>query len=255
MRALFVTVLLAATAVVQPLAMAVTSPGANVSYSADSVMETAEGAITGKHYIAPGMERREDTLQGMSMISIRRDDLGKLWMLMPSERMYMEIDLKKAADMAERFAGGMSRTPSPEEFEVEMTEEGREEVNGLMTTKSKVIMKHQDGTRMGGFWWMSDEGILVKMDVIAMDESKNKMRMKRELTNIVIEPQAPTLFEIPEGYSSLMMGMGAGLLGLPGLGGGGADEPSESGEEGATEEPPKKKWGLDRLKGVLDAVQ
>jgi len=227
------------------------------SYSADYVMETADGAMQGKINVAPGKERREDhTPTGESMISIRRDDLGKMWMLMPSERMYMEIDFQNPASSI------APRTPSPEEYETEMTEEGREEVNGLMTTKSKVIMTDPDGARMGGFWWMADAGILVKMDVIAVDDGE-KMRMKRELTNIVIEPQDEALFEIPAGYSSMMMGMGAGMLGIPGLPGipgmgGEPDEPdaSDSSGEGTTEEPPKKKgFGFGTLKGVLEAVQ
>ena len=253
MRAAFlsITIALLSTLTVPPAEAAVptaamgTTP--TVSYSADAIIETADGALRSKMYAAPGMERREDlTDAGETMISIRRDDLGKMWMLMPSERMYIEIDLKKAAAAAERIAGGVSRTASPEEYETEMTEVGREEVNGMMTTKSKVIMTGQDGTKMGGFWWNTDEGILVKMDVIAVDEGE-KMRMKRELSNILIEPQDPALFEIPEGYSSMMAGIGASMLGIPGLGGGAA--------EGAAEEPPKKKWGLGTLKGVLDAVQ
>jgi membrane protease subunit (stomatin/prohibitin family) len=83
------------------------------------------------------------------------------------------------------------------------------------------------------------------------------MRMKRELTNIQIGPQDDALFEIPEGYNSMMMGMGAGMLGIPGMSGA-AEEPA-AGEEGAAQEgeeqPKKKGFGLGTLKGVLDAVQ
>lgn len=229
-------------------------PGsADVSYSADFTMETADGAFSGKLNVAPGKERREDFIaSGDTMISIRRDDLGKTWMLMPSERMYMELGAMGAGDEG----GAGSRAPSPEEYETQMTDEGHEEVNGMVTNKSKVIMTGKDGSKMGGFWWMTDDGILVKMDVIALADGE-KMRMKRELTNIVVGPQDDSLFEIPDGYSSMMMGMGAQMLGIPGMGG--APEESAAGEEAgeaAEEEQPKKKgFGFGTLKDVLDAVQ
>lgn len=228
---------------------------AQVSYSADFTMETADGAFSGKLNVAPGKERREDfAAGGEAMISIRRDDLGKTWILMPSERMYMEVGALGMGSSDEGGAG--SRAASPEEYETQMTQEGREEVNGMMTNKSKVIMTGKDGSKMGGFWWMTDDGILVKMDVIALAEGE-KMRMKRELTNLQIGPQDEALFEIPEGYNSMMMGMGAGMLGIPGMGGG-AEEPAtdEDGPPQEGEEQPKKKgFGLGTLRGVLDAVQ
>jgi hypothetical protein len=254
MRSLpFAASLLFAVATLPAGAEAPTAP--QIAYSADFTMETADGAFSGKLNAAPGKERREDFVTGgESMISIRRDDLGKTWILMPSERMYMEIGAMGMGSGDEGGAG--SRAASPEEYETQMTDEGREEVNGLMTNKSKVIMTGKDGSKMGGFWWTTDDGILVKMDVLALAEGE-KMRMKRELTNIQIGPQDDALFEIPEGYNSMMMGMGAGMLGIPGMGGA-AEEPA-TGEEGAAQEaeeqPKKKGFGLGTLKGVLDAVQ
>ena len=221
-------------------------PAAQVSYSADYIMETAEVAIRGKMHVVPGKERREDFIEGgETMISIRRDDLGKTWILLPSEQMYMEVDAGAPQD------GTNSRAPGPEDYDTQMSEAGREEVNGLMTNKSKVIMTGKDGSKMGGFWRTTDDGILVNMEVIAIEEGE-KLRMKRELSNIVVEPQDDALFEIPEGYNSLMMGIGAGMLGIPGMGGA-AEEPEE--EDATTEQEPKKSgFGLGTLKDVLDAV-
>jgi hypothetical protein len=180
---------------------------ASPSYSADYVMETAEGAISGHLNVAPGKERRQDVIEGTTMVTIRRDDLNKLWMLMPSERMYMEIKPGQP--------GMGSRAPSPDEYETEMTTVGPEEVNGVATIKSKVIMTGADGSKMGGFWWTTPDGVLVKMDVIGLVDG-DKMRMKRELTNIEIGPQADELFEIPSDYTSMGgMGMGMGMMGMP----------------------------------------
>lgn len=214
--------------------------GAEVSYSADYTMETAEGAMSGKLNVAPGKERREDfTPDGETMISIRRDDLGKLWMLMPSERMYMEMDLGAAADEE-------SSVSRPEDFQTQLTEEGQESVNGVMTTKSKVVMTDADGSKMGGYWWMSADGILVKMDVIALTEGE-KTRLKRELNNVVVGPQDAALFEIPKGYSPMMMGMGAQMLGLPG---------AEVGEgEEASGEALEQGFDFSGLKNLLESAQ
>jgi len=179
-------------------------------YSADYVMETNAGAISGHMNAAPDKERREESMEGTTMITIRRSDLHKTWMLMPGERMYMEM-------RAGQPAMGMERESSdPGDYQTQMTTVGRETLDGLETTKSKVIMTGKDGSKMGGFWWTTDQGIVVKMDVIGID-GDTKMRMKRELSNIQIGPQDPSLFEIPKGYTA--MGMGFGNMGgsLPGM--------------------------------------
>lgn len=249
MRSLLATVALLTLGAV-PSAPAQDVPASNAEYSADYIMETAEGAASGRLNVAPGKERREDLLEdGSTMISIRRDDLRRMWMLMPSERMYMELSMDQPAPP------GTRRPPSPEEYETRMTVEGREELNGLMTTKSKVIMTGKDGSKMGGFWWISDEGVLVKMDVISVEKGE-KLRMKRELRNIEVGRQSPDLFEIPAGYTSMSMGLASGMMGLPSAG----DEPAdgdETSQEAAPEEPKKKKkgFGADFLKEVVDAVK
>lgn len=250
MRGLLVAAILTTAAAVVPAPAG--AEEANVSYSADYVMETAEGAVRGKIFAAPGKERREDaSAEGVSMVMIRRDDLKKMWMLMPAERMYMEMNA------GEPDPSGKAAT-DPGDYAVEMTVVGPEQLGGVDTVKQKVVMTAKDGSKMAGFWWLTVEGIPVKMDMIAK-EAGSKMRLKRELSNVEIGPQAADLFEIPAGYNSMAaaMGIGAakGALGLPDTG---ADEPeagdAESGPEG--EEPPKKKgFGLGTLKDALDKIR
>lgn len=221
--------------------------GETVPYAADYVLETADGAMRGRIYVTPGMERREDlTADGSTMVSIRRDDKDLMWMLIPSERMYMEIKTGQAAP-------GPERTPSPEEYQTEMTTEGREEVGGIMTTKSKVIMTAADGSKLGGFWWTTDEGVLVKMDVLSVTQGE-RMRMKRELTNVQIGPQPAELFEIPAGYTTMSMGgIGAGMFGLGGRGNDAAEpEAGAAEEEPAGDDQRRRRPGIGgALRGVL----
>jgi hypothetical protein len=169
-------------------------------------------------------------------------------MLMPAERMYIEMNLGQMAEAP----GGVSRTPSPEEFQTEMTTEGREEVAGVMTTKSKVIMTAADGSKMGGFWWTSDEGVVVKMDVISVAEGE-KIRMKRELSNVQVGPQPAELFEIPEGYTSMAAGIGAGFLGgaFGGVAAPADDAAPAAEEEAAAGEETKRRGFGSALRGVL----
>lgn len=209
-----------------------------VSYSADYIMETADGAERGRIFVVPGKERRESVMEGMTTVFIRRDDLKKFWVLMPADRMYMDM----------KAGGPGKKTTDPNDFAVEMSEVGPEVLNGVKTTKHKVVMTGEGG-KMGGFWWITADGIPVKMDTIASEKGE-KMRIKRELSNIEIGPQPDELFEIPPGYDSMSMSLGKGMLGLP-TGGDGDD-----GDDGAEEPAPKKKgFGIGRMKEALDKVR
>jgi hypothetical protein len=170
-----------------------------VEYSADSMMESAEVSMKGHVHYTPTRERREMVQGGQKMITIQRRDKKAMWTLMPEEKMYMEmnLDAKRAPDDLSGYKN-------------KMTVVGPETVNGVSTNRSKVIMTDARGAKMGGFMWTTKDGIVVKIDVIAMDEG-GKQRMKMELTNLKVTKQDPALFEIPAGYTKMDMG---GLMGF-----------------------------------------
>ncbi|MDH5700372.1 MAG: DUF4412 domain-containing protein [Nitrospirota bacterium] len=138
------------------------------------------------------------------MTTIIRKDKKVMWQLMGD--MYMETPMND------------SNANGADAFEiVEQTEVGQETVNGMKTTKSKVVAVKKDGSgKFGGFFWATKEGIPVKMDLLSKEGDK-KMRMVRELTNIKLEKQDPTLFEIPAGYTKNDMGALMGGAGMPNL--------------------------------------
>jgi len=180
-------------------------PKSNEEYSADTVLETADTSIKGRINYTPTKERREMVVEGGDkMIMIMRHDKKVAWTLMPAENMYMEMSLAaaKKQDKAD-----------PSQYKIEQTVVGPEVVNGVHTTKSKIIMTAADGGKMGGFMWLSKDNIMVKMDAIAIDK-KDKMRFKTELTNLKVGKQDAKLFEIPAGYDKMEM------PGMPGMGGG-----------------------------------
>lgn len=174
-----------------------------VEYSADSSMETEAGAMNGRIYSAPGKERREMDQGGKKMITIMRKDKKVTWMLMPEQKMYMEMPMDS----------GRPQPGNTSDYKIDATVVGTETVNGIKATKSKVVMTDSKGNKMGGFMWRTTDGIAVKSDVLAMGGG-SKMRMKSELTNLKIGHQDPALFEIPAGYTTMSMGgMMGGMMG------------------------------------------
>jgi hypothetical protein len=165
-----------------------------VEYSADSTMETEAITMTGKVFAAPDKERREQVMEGTKQITITRWDKKVVWQLMPDQGFYMETALKENNEKAADMSG----------YTIEQTVVGKEEVNGVSTTKNKVIMTDNKGNKFGGFMWTTKEGIMVKMDAIGKSEN-SKMRIKMDLKNLKIAKQASELFEIPEGMKKMSM--------------------------------------------------
>lgn len=181
---------------------------AQAQYSADSYTQNAEMTLKEKIYVAPGKQRKEQELGGATQVSIIRMDKGVMWMLMPDDKMYMEMSLQQA----------QSQNPGVDlsAYQMEKTEAGRETINGLDAVKYKIIMTGADGTKLGGFQWVVSPGIQVKLDALSKDANSTE-RIKMELTNLKIGKQDLALFEIPAGYTKMTMpGLPPGM-GMKGL--------------------------------------
>lgn len=180
-------------------------------YSADSTMQTEEGTIQQKIFVTPTKERKEMlTGAGDGGIMIFRFDSKVLWILMPSEKMYMENSMAGGQ--------GQSQRDDPAQWTYEDTAMGDETLNGVKVTKYKTIATSTDGKKYGGFSWRTKEGINLKQDLL-YKEGNEKKRMLTELTNVQIGRQDPKLFEIPEGFTKFDMGgMMGGMMGRQGMG-------------------------------------
>ncbi|MGH7228798.1 MAG: DUF4412 domain-containing protein [Nitrospiraceae bacterium] len=190
-----------------------------VEYSADSVMQTEEMTTEQHVYVTPAKERRETlTGSGDGSVQIFRYDSKVMWMLMPSEKMYMEHSM------------GKNKGNDPSQWDFEETVMGEETLNGVKVTKYKTIATSTDGKKYGGFSWRTREGISVKTDLL-YKEGNEKKRMMTELKNVKVGRQDPQLFEVPKGYTKLdmsgMMGgmMGRESMGQPGMGRPGMNRP------------------------------
>jgi len=170
-------------------------PEPKVEYSADSYMETEQLTMKSKVYHAPGKDRKEQEMGGEQQVMIIRHDKELLWTVMPSQQMYMEMSLQ-----------GKQRPQGDDtsDYQIEKTEVGPDVVDGHPTTKYKVIATSPKGEKMGGFMWLTPEGIQIKMDLIALVKG-SKTRMKTGLTNLKMGKQDASLFEVPSGYTKMVM--------------------------------------------------
>jgi hypothetical protein len=170
-------------------AVAATLAAPSVEYSADRIIESGAGTIQGKVYSARDRERTEMQMQGMQTVMIIRRDKRLGWMLMPMQKMYQQMD----------FAQAQQQSGAAPDDQVEITEIGPETIEGLASTKYKMLMK--DGSA-GGFIWITTEGIPVKMDMLSKS-GRDKSRITMTLRNIQIGAQDPQLFELPAGYTAM----------------------------------------------------
>lgn len=199
-------------------------------YSADSVMQTEDGAIEQHVYVTPTKERQELlTGSGDGVVQIFRHDTKLMWQLMPSEHMYMEHSMEKAA--------AKNKGKDVSQWDFEETVMGEEVLEGVKVTKYKTIATSTDGKKYGGFSWRTKEGIAVKQDLI-YKEGNEKHRMTTELKNLKIGKQDPKLFEVPEGFTKFdMAGMMGGMMGKEGM------DPS-AGRRPTTRRPPTARPGM-----------
>lgn len=173
----------------------------NVEYSADQVIEAEDSAMKATIYSTPTKERREMSQSGTSMTMITRHDKKVIWNLMPEDKMYMEMTMKASPDKTDLSA-----------YQIEQPPIGQEMLNGQSMNKRKIVMTHSSGSKMGGFMWTTKEGILAKIDAIAIEKG-SKDRFKMEQTNIKVGKQPAELFEIPKGFEKMDMGgMGMDML-------------------------------------------
>jgi len=197
--------LVVVVATLLPAVAALAADRPNVEYSADQVIEAEAAAMKTRIYSTPTKERREMSQGGMNMIMIVRHDKKLIWNLMPEDKMYMEMAMKESSDKTDMSA-----------YKIEQTPLGQETLDGQSMNKSKIVMTHSSGSKMGGFMWTTKDGILAKIDAIAVDKG-SKDRFKMVQTNIKVGKQPPELFEIPKGFQAMNMGgMGDMLKGMKG---------------------------------------
>ena len=165
-------------------------------FSADMVSRGEEQTVNARIYVAPQKVRME---MPESVMIIRRDK-NLSWMLMPSEKMYMEhpVDMSSAPKVAKNF-----------DNETERVAMGTEPVDGTPADKFKVTYTEK-GKNVSVYQWLRDGAIPVKIE--ALDGT-----WSMEYKNLKTGPQPADLFEPPADYQKFAMpGMGDMMKALGG---------------------------------------
>jgi outer membrane lipoprotein-sorting protein len=200
---LLTAVLLAASAGVAEAQL--TQP--KVSFSATRVMNGNGVQMQGKYYYAPNKYRNDMEINGQNMTTIFRQDLDRVWNIMPAQKMYMEVPVGKFLEQ-----GGATLEGS--EF-LEQEAEGNETINGYRTTKYRVSVRDALGGTSSGFVWVTADMIPVKVDMTT--QGGNQVTI--ELSDIEVGPQPDEVFDVPDGYQKLSLGNLGGLAGAAGRSG------------------------------------
>jgi outer membrane lipoprotein-sorting protein len=164
-------------------------------FSADLLLKQDGKNTTGKVYVKGDKTRQEFVQQGQKQITIMRPDKGVTWILMPAEKIYMEMSSQE----------GPAYNPQLDQNikdKAEIKSLGKETVNGYVCDKSQYI--YHD-TSLGTLTqWISK-----KFNYPIKTEYKSSSGyMLIEYKNIQEGNVQNSLFEVPGDYA---------LMSLPGM--------------------------------------
>lgn len=171
------------TAVVIVLA-ASAAQAAGKEYSADMVMHSANGDVSGKVYASGQLLRYE---MGPA-VTITRLDRKTSYVLMPEQKMYMEQPMDPSAGVRAGVESEGNATLEPL---------GQETFDGRSVEKVKVTTTDANGSTVV-YQWIDSDGLPAKVE--AEDGSWSV-----EYRNKAAGPQPADLFEVPADYQPLAM--------------------------------------------------
>lgn len=157
-----------------------------VDYSAVQVIDTNPGPFENRIYVSADRERQDASLGGGVVTTIIRRDKGVAWLLIPGKKTYEEIplDATASASVQARFSGLQKKVIS------------RQRVDGWLATQ---FACYDSRGRYVADLWMTDEGVALKSEFFE-DRLAGQPKAVVSLRQVRIEPQDPSLFELPAGY-------------------------------------------------------
>lgn len=153
-------------------------------FSADMISRTGKEIVNARIYVAKEKVRME---MSESIMIVRRDK-NLSWMVMPSDKMYMEnpVEMSSSPKVAAQF-----------DDETERVAMGTEDVDGAPAEKFKVTYTEK-GKPVSVYQWLRGGQIPVKVE--AVDGSWGM-----EYKNLKTGPQSADLFEVPADYQKFAM--------------------------------------------------
>lgn len=155
------------------------------AFSADMVLSGQQGTLMARFHASPGRSRME--MPGS--VSIVRLDRGVVWVLMPSEKMFIE-----QAVTPEMSAQAMTGEGSV----VSKADLGEELLDGRPARKYEVVLSSGSQTQTVYQWLVEGQVVPAKMQ--AVDGSWSV-----EYRNVRVGPQPDELFEVPADFTKMEM--------------------------------------------------
>jgi hypothetical protein len=174
------------------------SPGNAGDFSADMMMTSSMAIMKGKVFLKGGNFRQEMAMGGGQQITIFRKDKNLVWVLIPQQKMYMEMPGGDKQNMA---------PIDPAEIEKRGKKKylGKEKINGYMCSKYQYTSN--DGSIGPATYWIAEKlNFPVKIE---MDGPSGHTIM--EYRNIREKTVSSSLFTIPSGYQKVSMPMMPGI--------------------------------------------
>lgn len=156
-------------------------------FSATLVILEKGNTLNGRFHYTKDKQRLEMTSpdSGDKSIIITRLDKDLAWMVMPSQRMYMEMPI--AQQKPNPLAEDSDKIIKREKL-------GKDTVDGHPCLKEKVTVKQDDGSKESMYWWLAtDIGWPIQAE--AIDGS-----WRYTYKDIKFGKQDRKLFEVPAGY-------------------------------------------------------
>jgi hypothetical protein len=169
-----------------------------MQFSADQIVKSDGHSASSKVYVKDKKFRTE--MKGHSQYTIIREDKNIIWMVMPEQKSYMEMqfDPNQRPKVEAKFRGEITRKLI-----------GSETIDGHPTKKYEVTYKEGNRVEKVYVWIATDINFMIKTASI-------DGRTSSEFKNIKIGSVADSLFEVPAGYQKMSMpsmpGMGGGMI-------------------------------------------
>jgi hypothetical protein len=170
-----------------PLFLLLAGSAAAAQFSALMTIKDGSKVVPGKIYVQDGKMRQEFSDAEGQTITIVRPDKKAIWFIMPWERTYLEMPLKK------KLPGQFIQIPN-EAMSKHLV--GQETVAGYEAEKYQVMVRGGGGPEIQMIWVATKLGTPVKM-------TSKERNFSMEYQSIKEGPQADRLFDLPPGYKKL----------------------------------------------------
>jgi outer membrane lipoprotein-sorting protein len=170
--------------------------GIAAEFSADLLLKQAGETTTGKAYVKGDKLRHEYLQQGEKQVMIFRFDKGIMWVLMPAEKIYMEMSSLEGAAHDPQFDQNIENMAQIKSL-------GKETVNGYVCDKYQYI--YHDTSKGTATQWVSKK---LNYPIKSEYKSPSGYYMFTEYKNIKEGKVAGSLFEVPGDYA---------LMSVPGM--------------------------------------